>query len=55
MGNPALMAGITVDIVDYGQFSGRYYIESTTHSVGSSSYRTSFTAHRVLGDLANDK
>lgn len=54
MGNPALMAGITVDIVDYGQFSGRYYIDSTTHSVGNS-YRTSFTSHRVLGDITNDK
>jgi len=49
-GNPFLMAGVTVDVVDYGVYSGRYYIESTTHSVNKG-YTTSFTAHRVLGEV----
>lgn len=50
MGNVELMAGITVEIVDYGRYSGRYYIESTTHAK-TTGYRTSFVAHRCLGKI----
>ncbi|TXI91896.1 MAG: hypothetical protein E6Q33_09025 [Neisseriales bacterium] len=48
MGNPFLMAGIVIEIIDYGQFDGFYYIENTTHSRVSNGYRTSFVAHKIL-------
>lgn len=53
-GNPFLMAGVVVQITEYGQFNGRYFIENTTHTVTKSGYRTSFIAHRVYGDIVYD-
>lgn len=50
MGNPFLMAGVVVEIIDYGKYNGRYFIESTTHKV-INGYTTSFVAHRVYGDI----
>ncbi len=47
MGNPFLMAGIVIEITDYGQFNGFYYVEKTTHSV-TKGYRTHFEAHKVF-------
>lgn len=46
MGNPFLMSGSCIEIVDYGQFDGIYYIETTTHTV-SNGYKTSFVAHKA--------
>lgn len=46
MGNPFLMSGICIEIVDYGQFDGVYYVETTTHS-RSNGYKTSFVAHKA--------
>lgn len=47
MGNPLLMAGIVIEVTDYGQYSGKYYVDSTTHSYDNG-YRTSFSAHKCL-------
>lgn len=54
MGNPYLRAGVVVDVYDYGQYDGRYYIENTTHKVTKSGYRTSFVSHRVYGEVEDD-
>lgn len=47
MGNVDLLAGTTIDVVDYGQYNGVYFIEKTTHTIDSSGYRTSFIAHKA--------
>ncbi|TXI98960.1 MAG: hypothetical protein E6Q32_09140 [Neisseriales bacterium] len=48
MGNPFLMAGVVIEITDYGQYSGFYYVETTTHSRIGSGYRTNFVSHKIL-------
>lgn len=46
-GEVSLLAGTVIYIDNYGQYEGLYYVEETTHSVGTNGYRTSFTAHKV--------
>ena len=42
MGYPLLAAGQTIELADFGSFSGKYFIKSTTHKIsGSSAYSTS--------------
>lgn len=48
MGHPGLVAGITVEMVDFGLFSGRYFVTKTTHSLGAK-YTTRAEIRRVLG------
>jgi len=47
MGNPGLVAGITVTMDGFGRFSGKYFVEKTTHRVGGK-YTTSAEIRRVL-------
>ena len=42
------MAGITVQVSGYGAFDGKYIIETATHSVSKSGYKTDLTLRRVL-------
>lgn len=42
LGNPALVASQTVNIVGLGQLSGKYYIEKATHTLGASGYTTTY-------------
>lgn len=48
MGYPGLVAGMTVNMQDFGRFSGKYFVEKTTHSV-SGKYTTAAEIRRVLG------
>lgn len=47
MGNVQCLQGLTVNIVDFGAFSGKYFIESTSHSVGSG-YKVNVNLREVL-------
>jgi phage protein D len=47
-GNPGLVAGLTVEMEGFGTFSGRYFVNKTTHSVGGK-YTTKAEIRKVLG------
>lgn len=47
-GDARLVAGITVTVSGYGAFDGKYIIETATHSVSRSGYKTDVTLRRVL-------
>lgn len=47
-GDTRLVAGITVEVAGYGAFDGKYIIETATHSVSRSGYKTDLTLRRVL-------
>lgn len=47
-GDVRLVAGVTVDVEGYGAFDGKYIIETATHSVSRSGYKTDLTLRRVL-------
>lgn len=40
MGHPGLVAGLTVNLTDFGDFSGSYLIEKASHKLGNSGYTT---------------
>ncbi len=40
MGHPGLVAGITVQLADFGNFSGAYIIEKATHTLSGQGYTT---------------
>jgi phage protein D len=46
-GNPGLVAGMTVDMSGFGKFSGKYFVDKTTHSVGGK-YTTKAEIRGVL-------
>ena len=48
MGNPALVAGITISIEGFGAYDGTYFVEKAEHKV-SSGYTTSAEIRRILG------
>lgn len=47
-GDPALVSGVNVELSaeDFGKFGGKYFIDSSTHTVGGG-YVTSLEMHRV--------
>lgn len=47
-GDARLVAGITVTVEGYGAFDGKYIIETATHSISGSGYKTDVTLRRVL-------
>lgn len=47
-GNPALLAGCTVEIEDFGVWSGKYMIKTAARSVSKSVYTTQITLRRGL-------
>ncbi len=47
-GNPALVAGVTVELKGWGAFDGKYIITQAVHTVGSSGYTTQIKLRRVL-------
>lgn len=47
-GNPDLLAGLTVQLVDWGMWSGKYIIKKAVHSIGGG-YTTQIELRRVLG------
>ncbi|MFI3254532.1 MAG: contractile injection system protein, VgrG/Pvc8 family [Eubacteriales bacterium] len=48
VGNTNLVAGLTVDVVGYGTFDGKYIIETATHTVTGSGYTTALKLRQVL-------
>lgn len=47
-GAPDLLAGITVQLTDWGSWDGKYIVKQANHTVGSSGYTTTVTLRRVL-------
>lgn len=45
-GNPLLVAGVNITVLDLGDFNGKYYIDKASHSVGGG-YTTAIEAHIV--------
>jgi phage protein D len=47
IGIPELIPGVMIEIKGIGdRFSGKYYVSSTTHTINSSGYLTSFNVRR---------
>ena len=47
-GNPALVAGVTVELKGWGAFDGKYIITQAVHTVSDSGYTTQIKLRRVL-------
>ena len=47
-GNPAILAGATVVLEDFGMWDGAYIIQQAQHSVGSSGYTTRASLRRAM-------
>lgn len=47
-GDARLVAGVTVLVEGFGAFDGKYIIETASHAVSSSGYKTNITLRRVL-------
>lgn len=48
VGDTALVAGVNVEVEDFGMFDGKYIIETATHNVTGSGYTTQIKLRRVL-------
>ncbi len=49
VGSCSAVAGVTVNVIGWGSFDGKYLVERATHSVsGSGGYTTSIELHKVL-------
>lgn len=48
IGDPDMLAGVTVLLVDWGSWDGKYIVKQAKHTVGSSGYTTAVTLRRVL-------
>ncbi len=48
VGDISLVAGVTVNVVGWGMFDGKYIIETATHSVTASGYTLQVKLRRVL-------
>ncbi|WP_100406677.1 phage late control D family protein [Bacillus solitudinis] len=46
VGNVELLGGVCVNIKEFGAFTGKYYIEKATHSIGG--FQTTIEARKVL-------
>jgi phage protein D len=46
VGNPGIHVGSTLIVDDFGRFSGDYMVDSVSHEIGQSGYRTSFHARQ---------
>ena len=47
IGNPQLVSRTVIEMQRLGkQFSGKYYVTSTTHSINGAGYRTTFNVNR---------
>lgn len=47
-GDPAILAGVTVMLEDWGAWTGKYIVKQAKHTVGESGYTTAVTLRRVL-------
>lgn len=49
MGDIRMAAGLTINIVGWKRFDGKYIIESARHVIGSGGYTTDLEIRKVLG------
>lgn len=49
-GDASLVAGVTVQVEDFGMFDGKYIVETATHNVTGSGFTTGIKLRRVLED-----
>lgn len=54
MGHPAIRAGLSIALVGFGQFGGKWFIKKCTHKVDSSGYSTSADLRRTLAEEGDD-
>lgn len=52
-GDPALLAGLTVELTDFGGFDGKYMIKTAKHTVSGSGYTTQVTLRRAWEGESN--
>lgn len=50
VGDASLVAGVTVQVIGWGMFDGKYIVESATHNVTASGYTLQIKLRRVLED-----
>ena len=48
-GNPALAAGVTVELEDFGGWSGKSIVSQARHTVDGNGYTTQIRLRRCLG------
>jgi len=48
VGDTRLVSGVTVELVKWGMFSGKYIIQTATHTVSSGGYVLTIKLRRVL-------
>jgi hypothetical protein len=48
MGNVKIVGGVTINITNWGKYSGKYMVDTAGHKTGGG-YSTTVNAHRVLG------
>jgi len=48
IGNVKMFGGVTIQMTNWGKYSGKYMVDEATHKI-SSGYSTTVKAHRVLG------
>jgi uncharacterized protein len=47
-GNPDYLSGLNAELVGFGLFDGKWFIEASTHEVGSNGYQTELKLHAAL-------
>ncbi len=47
-GDPDMLAGVTMQLADWGSWDGKYIVKQAKHTVGASGYTTAVTLRRVL-------
>jgi hypothetical protein len=48
MGNVKMVGGVTINMTNWGKYSGKYMVDTASHKTGGS-YLTTVNAHKVLG------
>jgi hypothetical protein len=48
MGNVKMVGGVTINMTNWGEYSGKYMVDMASHKTGGG-YETTVNAHRVLG------
>jgi hypothetical protein len=48
VGNVKMVGGVTINITNWGKYSGKYMVDMASHKMGDG-YLTTVNAHRVLG------
>jgi hypothetical protein len=48
MGNVKMVGGVTINMTNWGKYSGKYMVDAASHKIGGR-YLTTVNAHKVLG------